>query len=173
MQLPRPRIQRAFVLWFNEHRKRFVVPVRLVGCTRNGIKIDMPGFGGAVRGFLNSYAIDVSVTWQGEIIDLLQSFEAMPRRMGNGYRCDLCLPEHVRIFHDRESSWRDLLFEPFLEWVNTEYSAAQRLDLYRIKGGTWAELVVKDTEIGDHCIASIRVTERAGREAMMRHELSH
>lgn len=155
LSLPRPRIQRAFVRWFAERRRQFVVPIRLVRRTRKGIEIEMPGFGGAVHGFLNSYAIDVVVSWQGEVIDLLQSFEATPRRSGDGYLCGLCLPEHVKIYPDRDSLWREHLFEPLLEWANVEYSKAQRLNLYRTKGASWARLEQGDTIGRDHCIASL------------------
>lgn len=153
--LPRPRIQRVFVRWFAEHRRQFLVPVRLGQCTRNGIEIEIPGFGGAIHGFLNAYAIDVVVSWQGEVIDLLQSFEAAPMRSGDGYLCGLCLPEHVRIYPDRDSLWREQLFEPFLEWVNVEFHKALRLNLYRTEGASWASLEQGDTMGGDHCIASL------------------
>jgi hypothetical protein len=107
----RPRIQRAFLRWFQENRRRFNVRIELSQIT----------------------------DWQGESWDMLISLDAIPEASPAGYRCTLCENAH-RTWPTREALWRDHLFEPFLEWANQSLAAATWLRLYRTRegGSSWA-----------------------------------
>ena len=140
-QLPRPRIQRAFVRWFRENRSRFAVPVRLTKITTAGILLTFPDHPDCLCAWLSRFELLVSVNWKGVCWDRLIDLDAWPEPVPSGYRCALCM-DFVRIWPTREAIWQDHLFDPFLLWVNEKLAHSSQLLLYGRPGETtWAKLV--------------------------------
>lgn len=140
----RPRIQRAFFRWLAENSQRFAVPIRISRRTDQRIEITFVGIN-PILSISLSKEIWVCVTWENEIWDCLCNFEADPQHVKKGYICKFCDPEMREIFPDREALWRDHLFEPLLEWVNTDLVQASYIRLNSTdgndKGSTWAKLI--------------------------------
>lgn len=134
----RPRIQRAFLRWFQENRFRFNVQIELSQITDKGIRLRFPAYPDVLSVWLSRWDLSVCVDWQGEFWDMLISLDAIPEASPAGYRCTLC--ENGSTWSSREALWRDHLFEPFLEWVNQRLAAATWLRLYRTRegGSSWA-----------------------------------
>jgi hypothetical protein len=91
---------------------------------------------------LTTYEINVAVEGQGTRWDLLQSFDAIPKRVPGGYVCELCPEDKRPIFLSREAIWRTEIFEPFLKWVNNDLVNAGAVSI----SGTpdwvgWARLI--------------------------------
>jgi hypothetical protein len=142
--LSRRRIQRAFVCWFRENRGRFKTSVRVAKISARLVELHFPGHPDCLSASLSPYELNVCVTWHGECWDLLSSFEASPFHTAEGWKCKQCVFEHgdsARLFPSRESLWQDHLFDPLLRWVNEELAPACWLQISRIKGATWAELI--------------------------------
>ena len=154
--LPRPRIQRAFVLWFRENRARFKVPVRLTTVTHAGIMLNFPSHTECLCVLLSRGDLSVHVKWQGVAWDMLISLDAWPEPVNGGYRCSLCLGE-IEIWPTREAIWIDHLFEAFLSWVNECLATADTLRIFGERGSfTSAELNNhRKPSPDDHCIAEI------------------
>lgn len=143
-KLPRPRFQRAFLLWFKKEGSRFAVPVRLGRRTDRGW--DLPLGGGttsALQPWLHGYGIAVDVQWQAMSWDLVLCLDAAPRRTSVGYVDDRVLPKYQRPYETREALWREEVFEPFLSWVNDVLAPACCLGIWQTEegGATWAKLL--------------------------------
>ncbi len=141
---PRPRIQRAFLLWFREEGARFAVFIRLGRRTDQNWDLTLGGgTTPALRPWLYGYGIAVEAYWQATSWDLVLCLDAAPRRTPLGYVDDMTLPEYRRQYESREALWREELFEPFLRWVNETLAPACRLGLWRTEegGATWAKLL--------------------------------
>ena len=93
-RLPRPRIQRAFVRWFNENRTRFAVPVRLTKITAKGIELHFYGYPECLSVWLSSDGIGVHVEWQGEYWDALLDMDIYLCHTPDGYKCEHCVPDN-------------------------------------------------------------------------------
>jgi len=135
----RPRIQRAFLRWFQENRCRFNVRIELSQITDKGIRLRFPEYPDVLSVWLSRWDLSVCVDWQGESWDMLISLDAIPEASPSGYRCTLC-ENAASTWSSREALWRDHLFEPFLEWANQRLAAATWLRLYRMRegGSSWA-----------------------------------
>lgn len=140
----RPRIQRAFFRWLAGNKQRFVIPIRIIRRMDHQIEVHFVRLNPIISISLSN-EVWVCVKWKNEIWDCLCNFEAVPLRVNNGYVCKLCNPEMREVFPNREALWRNHLFEPFLEWINTKLAQASYIGLYSTdgtgKGGTWAELI--------------------------------
>ncbi len=145
-RLPRPRIQRAFVRWFNENYTRFMVSVRLTKITAKGVELHFHNYPDCLLVWLSNNEINVHVEWQGKYWDELIDLNAYPCHAPGGYKCKLCVQENgesATLFPNRESLWLDHLFEPFLKWVNEKLAPALWLQISYIgdRGATWAQLI--------------------------------
>ena len=128
---PRPRIQRAFVHWLERNQSRFLIPIRIKSITAGCLEIAFVGITSAISAsLLGKGALLVPVDWNGTTWDFLLWLDAAPINSVNGYVCTSCEPEQRTVFRDRESLWRDHLFEPFLHWVNTRLAPAKWLALH-------------------------------------------
>jgi hypothetical protein len=143
-KLPRPRIQRAFALWFDEAATHLTVPVRLGRRTDQYWEMT---FGGettpVLSACLHSYGIDVEAHWQNVLWDLVLSLDAAPERMSTGYVNMFTLPEYRMPYATREAFWRGEVFEPFASWVNDTLASAHAVGLWGSEGSgaTWAKLL--------------------------------
>jgi hypothetical protein len=127
---PRPRIHRSFLDWLGGNQARFLVPIRIKNMTSTSLDIDFIGITKVISAYLLRGEFRVQVEWNGIPWDTLIYFEVSPIKQGEGYVCDFCDPKQRTVFEDRESLWRDHLFEPFLLWVNTSLAPANWLVLY-------------------------------------------
>jgi len=144
--LPRPRIQRTFVRWFNENHTRFMVPIRLTKITAKGVELHFQNYPDCLSVWLSSYELGVHVEWQGDYWDALFNQEVYLCRTPGGYKCEFCELDYGKsaaLFPSRELLWQDHLFEPFLKWVNEKLAPARWLRVSSIGdgGSTWAELI--------------------------------
>jgi len=149
-KLPRPRIQRAFMGWFSQNRTRFTVPVRLIKITAEEIVLTFPQHPDCLSAGLSRQSLNVSVDYEGICWDLLISLDSYPTLLpGMGYRCD----SHVdiaKIWPTRDAVWQDMLFEPFLEWVNKRLANSSCVSLHGRPGeSTWARLSHMDNQSPD------------------------
>jgi hypothetical protein len=152
-RLPRPRIQRAFVQWFNENRTRFEVPIRLTKFSAKGMELHFLNFPDCLFVRISSEELAVHVKWQGEYWDILIDLDAYPVHTPAGYKCKCCAHdgnESATIFSNREVLWQDHLFAPFLKWVNEDLAPARWLQVSCIgddRGITWAQLIRDESEL--------------------------
>lgn len=150
--LPRPRIQRAFVRWFNDNRSRFEVPVRLTKITAKGVELHFINYPDCISVWLSSDELGVNVKWQGDYWDALFDMDLYPCHTPDGYKCEFCVPdngESATLFPSREALWQDHLFAPFLKWVNEKLAPARWLQVSCTgnRGSTWAQLILDESEL--------------------------
>jgi hypothetical protein len=89
----------------------------------------------------------VSAEWEGECWDFLLSEEVRPEQASDGFVCPLCASAGTHCtFPNLQALWRDHLFDPFEDWINTKLAHAQAVALYRSQegGATLARLVSTD-----------------------------
>ena len=139
----RRRLHRAFLNWLAVNHDRFAIPLRIIEREDRFIRLGLVGIIPALEVSVTTWEINLVVRWQGDWWDMLISFEALPKRVAGGYHCNLCVPEAKQLWPSREAIWLDHLFNPLLEWVNTELAVAHRLGLYETEGGgvRWAKLL--------------------------------
>lgn len=153
---PRPRIQRAFVQWLDKNQSRFLIPVRIKGIRANFLQLEFMGITREISASLRHTGgtslpgydeMLVPVEWNGTTWDYLLWLDAAPLKSGDGYVCDACEPAQRIVYRDRESMWRDHLFEPFLNWVNTSLAPAKWLALHGVPDrSTSATLLMEKPE---------------------------
>jgi hypothetical protein len=136
----RQKNQRAFLAWLCEHQSSFKRPLQFVRRKDDYLEMSIPGLNPSLNIYL-SCEISVSVNWQGCCWDLLVCFDTVPRHSADDYYCALYEPEYRTFYANRKALWQAELFDPFLNWLNNKLFLAKWLGLYRVKGGTWAELL--------------------------------
>ena len=153
IRLPRPRLQRAFVLWFNQNHTRFKIPLRLTKFTAKGVELHFQNFPDCLSVWLAHDELRVFVEWQGEPWDALFDMDLYLSRTPDGYKCDQCVPdegEPVALFPTRAALWQDHLFAPFLKWVNEKLASARRLRISRWGcGSRCAELILDESKLSE------------------------
>nr|WP_315246036.1 hypothetical protein [uncultured Albidiferax sp.] len=154
--LPRPRIQRAFVVWLRENRARFAVPVRLTKVKATGILLHFTNQPECLFVWLSRGDLSVYVEWQGLTWDMLISLDAEPVLTAEGYRCSFCEVSDTT-WPTREALWTEHLFEPFLEWVNACLAGASSIRFFGTRDTfTCAELSNRHTlSPVENCIAEV------------------
>jgi hypothetical protein len=154
-RFPRPRLQRAFVLWFNDNHTLFKIPLRLTKLSAKGVELHFQNFPDCLSVWLALDELRVFVEWQGEPWDTLFDMDLYPSRTSDGYKCDQCMRdegESVALFPTRVALWQDHLFAPFLKWVNEKLYSARWLRISCLgpagdRGCTWAELIHDESEL--------------------------
>ena len=139
----RRRLHRAFLHWLALNHDRFTLPLELLERRDRFIRLGFTGITPALEVGVTTWEINLAALWQDEWWDHLISLEALPCRVAGVYHCHLCMPEAKRLWPNREALWLDHLFNPLLEWVNTELAVAHQLGLYETEGGgvRWAKLL--------------------------------
>lgn len=144
-KLPRQRFHREFILWLYEARSRFIFKHVIISRTNRMIKMGFIGCNPALNVTVSKDEIQVWVSWQGKVEDILTSFEAWTEHTPNGYVCKLCDPTERVIYSNRQELWREHLFERFLEWANQKLAQAELISVYISPGGSsGVDLVQKD-----------------------------
>jgi hypothetical protein len=151
-RLPRPRIQRAFVRWFNQNHTRFEVPIRLTKITAKGVELIFQDYPDCLSIWLSGDELAVHVNWQGHWWDMIIDLDVWIYHTPDGYKCRCCWDhsgESASIFPSREALWQDHLFDPFLKWVNEKLAPARWLQISGTgnRGSTWAQLIRDESEL--------------------------
>lgn len=123
----RTKIHLAFDSWYRIHQHRFLVKLVFLARTDRRLDFAFAGITSALSASLSGYDLSVRVTWLDETWDLLASWDASPKRNGEGYICALCQPSAV--FASREAVWEDHLFESLVVWTNKSLFTASELHL--------------------------------------------
>lgn len=139
---PRPRIQRVLLHWLQESRPRWQTAPRVSKRTAKAVELAFPAFDPRVRAVLTREGIDVCVIVDGECWDILWSLDVTPVRTRHGYVCGQCDVPLQQCYPDRESLWRDHLFESLLDWANRHLVPGAGLTLSGQWGG-WTTASVK------------------------------
>ena len=143
----RRRVHGAFFQWYAASEQRFAIKLELLKRTDTCLEIGFRKFNRVVTATLVDGEMSIPVIWEGICWDVLCWFETYPKRIPGGYVCDEC-PEDTRpIFPTREALWRAEVFEPFLEWVNSDLANAVAVSISGSPGRiTWARLVPNTIE---------------------------
>jgi hypothetical protein len=123
----RTQIQRGFDSWYRIHQEQFLVNLVFVSRTDRHIEFAFAGITSALSATLSGYDLSVRVTWLDETWDFVKSWDASPRREGQGYICALCQPSAV--FASPQALWEDNLFESLFVSVNESLFTANELQL--------------------------------------------
>lgn len=134
----RRKIHRAFYQWYCGIQKE--LPLECVKHRDQFLVMQMPGLNPAISFVLTTWEINVAVEWQNQCWDLLISFEVWLKHTAQGYYCSLCDEYAGAFYPSRVELWRDHLFKPFLDWVNTELRSHQSLFIYGNEHASWASL---------------------------------
>lgn len=141
-KLPRPRIQRAFARWLYANEARFAVPLN-VRYRKSWVAISIQRLNPCIAISL-THVFNIGVWWNGGFWDFLIWIDACPTHTPQGYIDEHTIPEFREFYPSRDALWTELLFEPFLVWVNEELVPARWLALYALSqdssGGKWVKL---------------------------------
>jgi hypothetical protein len=143
--MPRRKIQRAFLSWLEANRGRLALDITLGKRTDMVQEFSFAGINPAISAALTTYEIEVWAVHDDYSWDILFNVDAEPKRVPDGYVCDLCRPDARQVFADRPALWTDHLFEGLLVWINDNLARAKWLALYGSPGHTsWARLLPGD-----------------------------
>ena len=150
--LRRPRIRRAFDIWYKNNSSSFAVPILFKRNNAQGIELRFDNYPDCLSVGLSNDELAVHVEWQGEWWDMIIDLDVWYRKTRGGYLCECCLYEHgetVPVFPSIEAVWQDHLFDPFLKWVNEELAPARCLQISGTvdKGARWAMLIQDESEL--------------------------
>ena len=133
-------LQRAFRDWLDDAQPRLAIGIHIGYAGQDGIEFSFAVANPVLVGALiTGGELVVSAQWEGECWDFLFCEEARLKETSAGYVCRLC----GSTFPTIEALWRDHLFRPLEDWINTKLADAQAVALYLSDDGdtTWARLV--------------------------------
>lgn len=147
----RPRVQRAFLGWFEINRMRFAIQPLIVRRTDRRLTLSFTGITPLISAFLSDENIHVVVDLDGTRMDTLFSSDMFLRRDRHGYFCALCDGQSSENHLSREALWIEHVFESFLRWVNDTLAPTKWLRLLNVDHGTVtsARLLQTDKEFKD------------------------
>ncbi len=136
--------------WLDEARSRLRVGINIDASSADGVEFSFDVRNVVLRGWVGGDGrhgeIAVEADWAGQSWDFLLNLEASISAAPSGFLCMLCEPDAHRVFPTMEALWRDHLFDPFEEWVNTKLAPARAVALFRLDGShgtTWVRLIPK------------------------------
>jgi hypothetical protein len=120
----------------------FRIKLELLKRTDTALDVGFCHINRMIRAYVDDSEISIPITWEDDNWDVIKWFESRPRRVPNGYVCDLCVPGKQTISPSREALWLDHVFEPLRDWVNNALASADAVAVSGDPdGGTWAKLV--------------------------------
>jgi len=136
----------AFTDWLSTAQARCALPLTMNRRKTGGLDILIHTPRSTLTAVLTDRELMVPLDQEELCWDLLLSLEAAPiEDPEGGMTCTLCPAEDRPVFPSLDALWRDHLFEPFLDWINTKAAPATGLGLYRTaKGSTWASFGQED-----------------------------
>jgi hypothetical protein len=146
-------LQGAFLDWLADARPRLLISVHVRHSTPEVIEFGFEGADSVLVGSLIARGdLVVAADWQGDCWDFLLSEEVRPQQVKEGIVCSICEREgRHRIFPTMQALWRDHLFLPLENWINTKVAIAKAIALYQTPNGgaRWARLISpSDRNIG-------------------------
>jgi len=82
----------AFDEWFAEHGAALAIPMTVVSCPADSIRLMFSGLTDAIEVIVQRHDITVSVTNEGKWQNLSVVLECGPEPVANGIVCGLCNP---------------------------------------------------------------------------------
>jgi hypothetical protein len=139
----RSHLHKTFFRWLADNQHRFSLDIVFEKRTDRCVTFSFGGINPAISAHLY-HDISVFAGPDDECWDIIVCFEASPKPVPGGYRDPYLLDEYQRLFPDRESAWVDLMFEPFLQWVNDSLAKAHWLEAWiKSTGSSWAKLLME------------------------------
>lgn len=136
----RPRIQRAFIAWYQAHKKEWRRPLSLLSRKDDEMSFTLQGLNPNLCIYLHDWKFGnyrdarefgISVNWQGQCWDVLMSYMILPARSHHGYYHRFTLPDDRQIYSSRETLWAAEMFEPLMNWLNNRFFSVKWLVLYQ------------------------------------------
>lgn len=122
---------RAFFNWVHTNQSRFdCPPFQVIRHSSWLLRFIIPELHPAIEFQLSNGALSANIYWDQHFWGC-KVFQAIPIEVEGGYSCKRCVDECARNYPNREALWAELVFEPFLEWVNSYLKPARWLALYR------------------------------------------
>jgi len=135
----RPRVQRAFLRWYELNRHRFPAELQLLERTDRILKLTLPGLCSLITFDLirsgTYFEINPTVMIDDDNFDLLIWQDVSVQKIESGYICQLCQEDNRKLYKTREHMWTEHLFEPLLLWINKSLMSAHWLIID--KGEYW------------------------------------
>jgi hypothetical protein len=137
------RVVAALHRWFATADARFALPLDVRERDGGGLDISILTKRGAIPAIVTDSEATIYAMHGEDCWDLLLSLDVAPEvNPGGGYVCTCCRDEgKLEVFDTLEALWADHLFEPLLEWINTELASAVGMAFFRSGGATWAKLL--------------------------------
>ncbi|WNB74533.1 hypothetical protein [Methylomonas koyamae] len=127
----RPSLNHPFRQWVRNNQSRpHTQPFRAIRNSTGIIKFTIVGLHPAIEFTLGVGVLYVTVHWDHHTWSYI-TFGPIPlEEDDNNYFRDQVAGKFSRIYPTREPLWNEMIFEPFLEWLNTNLKPAQWLALY-------------------------------------------
>lgn len=114
------QFHQAFYQWLDLNQSRFSTSKFEFSDNESCVvTFTISGLHQALFFVLYSRGISMCYQWQG-VHWTLKTFEALPVITEDSYVDGLSQDEYPSVYVCREALWIDLIFEPFLAWVNSE-----------------------------------------------------
>ncbi len=142
-------LHRTFESWLKQNRKRFSHQPVIVRRTKRSYVLRFSGVTPHVEWHIhhgrgNHVSSVIVVMYRDECWDILFDSDLQERRTLDGkYYCEMCNPEHRKVYASREGFWISHAFEPMLEWTTREFKSSNHLRLTGEKGRWTAAQIVK------------------------------
>lgn len=147
----RRRFHKAFIRWATGNQARFDIPLFIKKRTDALIEIEFGGVTDNIAAQVNTIGIVVIARHDHKLWDILIEFEAYIKKSDSGYICEWCwenpnnIETDLKSFASRDELWRDHIFEPLLEWINTKLAKAWWVRFYGIPDSiTAAQLIMQE-----------------------------
>ena len=140
----------AFVEWLADAQPRLAVAINIDHTAPDGIEFSFALANPVLHGWLADHGETVvAADWADRNWDFLLDLDVRPAATADGFVCTWCQSEGKhQVFPTLAALWRDHLFDPLEEWINTTLAGAYAVALNRTEGGgsTYARLVPKGTQ---------------------------
>jgi hypothetical protein len=139
----RRRFHKAFFKWYAANEQKFSIKLELLKRTDRSLDVGFCNISRVVKTYVGDTDIAIPIDWNDAFWDIIQWFEARPKRVPGGYVCDLCPEGNRPVYSSREEIWRIEIFERFLTWVNNDLAKAESVFVSGNPNSmTWARLKV-------------------------------
>lgn len=140
--MPKSFQREAFDHWLAKNRGLFRHPPVIVKNGRTCFTMCFRGINSVIGCIITSYDYSISVDYKGECWDLLDNNFVSEQQTPSGeYFCKECEPGHQKLFPTMSALWEDHVFNPIMEWANSNLLKTKWLCLFQYEGATWAKVV--------------------------------
>ena len=141
--MPKSFQRKAFDRWLCRNRGLFPRTPVIVENRKKYFTMRFRGINSAIACIITSHGYDISVSYEGEVWDLIDSGGLSERRTPLGqYFCEQCKPECRELFPTRYALWEDHIFKPILNWANHNLLKTKWVCLFQLlQASTMAQVV--------------------------------